>query len=451
VKILKGVIGSLVALGAYGLPSIANAQFCVPSGVNTICNPRHPAAIVELHASTSGGSGSLAAAAVMGAEGFSNAAPPPSFEVFITSGCAAKTKEITGPATGTCTGRPSVWPSICNPDGMALFLNEFSPPNPPGQPPVSWVTFKTADQTLANRELIRGFRDFGSPGLIPVYGQADHWVAVTQVIFNTATGNVVAVRAFDGGKSGDIDSGFNSYFTGLQSWGTTAWLNTFFKVVTAINPCCDAAPGGGCGAAPVLDPFANRYVVMYEPPPAITNSSFAPVVFAPNAGIVGKGMMTASVAQSRVMDSLVAGGVSSDAAMWGAFKGGSPGAAFLVHAVWPSGAPWTYYLVPILSSTNANTVVAFALVDGADGSFHNASVLATPQAFAPLSMTRARELAARTLVLGETLTGGVLTFNPRTLTGFAKSPIAPYYEFGVSGTKGGTVRVQLHGGAVLRK
>lgn len=449
-KILKSAIGTFIALGVYGLPQVASANFCVPSGTNLVCNPRH--SVFELHAAN-GGSGSFAACSVMGAEGFSNSPVPADWETFITSGCTAKTKTLAAPPIGTGTLPLSVWPSTCNPDGMALFLNQFSPPNPPGEPAVHWITFKSTDQPTAINELIRGLRDFGSPGIIPIYGQADHWVAVTQVTTTTA-GAILNVRAFDGGVAGGTDSGFNSYFSLLQSWGATAFKNTFFTVVTAINSSCDGAVGG-CGAPPVSDPFYNKFVLMYEPPAATHSALSAPVTFENTVGIVSKGAMNESVAQIRVMDALVAGGINVDPTMWNGITGGTPGTAFRVAGVWPSGAAWDYYLVPIISRSNTNTAIGFAQLDAADGSFQGVSLLGTPESFTPVQSTRAREIAGSVLGKGESLTGGTLTWNPRSNTGLARSPNAPYYEFGIVGATGAhnksaKVLVRLNDGMVAR-
>jgi len=451
VKILKSAIGTFIALGVYGLPQVASANFCVLSGTNTVCNPRH--GVAELHAGGLSIAGSFAAAAVMGAEGFSNSPVPAGFELSIISGCTAQTKTLAAPPIGTGTLPLSVWPATCNPDGMALHLNAFSPPNPFPEPPVHWITFKSLDQASALNELIRGLRDFGSPGVVPIYGQADHWVAVTQVT-TSPTNVILNVRAFDGGWLGGsgVDSGFNSYFSGLQSWGTTAWKNTFFTVVTAINPACDGTPGGGCGAPPVNDPFANHFVLMYEPPTVSSFAPVAPVTFGIAPGIVAKGGMNEAVAQIRLMDALVAGGIDSDVTMWNGIKGGTPGAAFRVAGVWPSGAAYDYYLVPILSSKNTNTAIGFAQLDAADGSFQGVNLLTTPAPFTPVRSTKARDIAKSVLGQGESLTGGTLTWDPRSNTGFAKSPNAPYYEFGIVGADSKTAKalVRLNDGMVVR-
>jgi hypothetical protein len=378
----------------------------------------------------------------MGAEGFSNSPVPVDFETNIVSGCTAKTKQITNPF--------SVWPSICNPDGMALFLNAFSPPNPPGEPAVHWITIKSTDQATVINEVIRGLRDFGSPGIVPVYGQADHWVAIDQVTTNSA-GAVSNVRAFDGGKIGGMDSGTNSYFVGHQSWSGIAFRNTFFVIVTAINPSCDNVLPNGCGSPPVNDPFAMKFVLMYEPPQSGGTRAFRPlpVTFAATPGLVGKGGMNANLASSRLMDALIAGGINADPTMWNGLKGGTPGGAFLVQGLWPSGAPNNFYLVPVLSPTNTHTAIGFAQLSADDGSFLGVNLLTTPVAFNPVALTRAQEIAASTLGSGESLTGGGLTWNPRSPSAFSKSANEPYYEFAVS--SGGTVQVRLNDGAVARQ
>jgi hypothetical protein len=192
-------------------------------------------------------------------------------------------------------------------------------------------------------------------------------------------------------------------------------------------------------------------VLMYEPPPSGHAATSAPLSFAATPGIVASGSMNEQVAQVRMMDALIAGGVDSDAQMWNGIKGGTPGTAFRVAGMWPSGAAWNYYLVPILSSTNTNTVIGFAHLDAADGSFQGVNLLATPAPFTPVTMTRAREIASKVLTQGEWLKAGVLTWNPRTNSKFAKSPNAPYYEFGIAGAgKTAAVRVRLNDGLVER-
>ena len=104
-----------------------------------------------------------------------------------------------------------------------------------------------------------------------------------------------------------------------------------------------------------------------------------------------------------------------------------------------------------MSSSNANTAVAFVHLSADNGAFESANVLTTPAPFAPISLSRAQDLAKGALANGETLTGGTLTWNPRARTAFASSPNEPYFEFGVAGSKGSSVRVRLNDGAVERQ
>jgi hypothetical protein len=59
------------------------------------------------------------------------------------------------------------------------------------------------------------------------------------------------------------------------------------------------------------------------------------------------------------------------------------------------------------------------------------------------------------LAKGERLANGMLTWDPRSNTRLVKSPIRPYYEFGIvnkasSSQDAGVVRVTLHDGTAVR-
>jgi hypothetical protein len=130
-----------------------------------------------------------------------------------------------------------------------------------------------------------------------------------------------------------------------------------------------------------------------------------------------------------------------------------PGPAFKVNAEWPSGAPWSYYVIPVLST--AGQVIAFVQLAADDGSFEAVNVLAKPARFAPLTLREAERLARRTLARDERLTGGVLTWSARGNVPVARSPVRPYYEFGIASASRpdahiGRVWVTLTDEAVLR-
>jgi hypothetical protein len=67
-------------------------------------------------------------------------------------------------------------------------------------------------------------------------------------------------------------------------------------------------------------------------------------------------------------------------------------------------------------------------------------------------MAKAQQIAGSALAKGESLTGGLLTWDPRSNSQLAKSPSSPYYEFGITGahSKRAKVRVRLNDGMVVR-
>jgi hypothetical protein len=382
----------------------------------------------ELHSAQGGNTaGSFAASAMMGAQGYSGAFIPVNWDSLITSSCTTQTGG-------------SLWPAGCNPTGMAKAVGAYTANN--------WVTalFAETDEASALNLTLAAMQFLGSPAIVPIYGQADHWVAVTQITAtNTGSAWVInQVKAFDGGPTSGTDSGFNAYEAGVQAWGGNTWKNIYFKVITAINPSCDP----NCSS----DPFFNKYVIMYEPPigqvvPQVTaNFARAPGVLPP-----GQNGMNELLAQMQVWQALSLAGVDADPEIWNAVSRGVPGTAFHVNAVWPSGSPWDYYLVPILS--NSRTAIAFVQLAGSDGAFEGIHVLTTPVAFAPLTMAQAEQLARGALGAGESLTAGTLTWNPRSDAQLVKSSVLPYYEFGVASAtskQAGVVRVMLNGGKVAR-
>ena len=320
-----------------------------------------------------------------------------------------------------------------------------------------WVVFKyvgtASGQTAALNDTVASLQAFGSPVMVPLFGQADHWFTVTQItatVLAPGSFSILNVKGFDGGPIGGIDSGGNSYVSGLQSFSGNVWKNVFFLVVTSINPSCDFAPGG-CGAPPVSDPFFGKYVLIFDPP-ASAVLPHVDAIFEKSPGIVpaGHNAMNAHLAQKRLWDALGSAGIAKDPQIWNAISGGVGGPASLVNGVQADGNLWDYYLVPILA--NANTAIAFAELSADDGSFAHIQVPTKPVPFSPVSKTKAAQLASALLRHGETLTDGKLTWDPRSGSRLARSPSFPYYEFGIldeSGTKA-VIRVTLLDGTVVR-
>jgi hypothetical protein len=394
-----------------------------------------------------GTSGSFAAASVMGAKGYSNYLQPSNWESVITTACTSQT------AAHPTSGQVGVsqWPSACNPQGMVLALNSGLP-----FPAAHWVTsiYQGAlpgspdpNKTAALNAVVASLQTFHSPAVIPMYGQADHWVAITQVVATNTAGvwNIAGVKYYDGGPvGGAADSGFNSYAgAGIHSWSGTVFAGGYYSVITAINPGCDPCTS---------DPYYSKWVLLFEPP---VGENHPPVsaAFKKAPGI--SPVMNETLAQAYVWRALTAASIDTDPQIWNPIVNGVAGAAFRVNAVFPSGSPWNYYLVPILSKTDANTAIAFVQLGADDGSFEGVHVLPAPTQFAPATMMNAKQLARSVLTQGERLTGGALTWDPRSNLQIGQSPTSPYYEFGVSSasnptTTVGVVRVRFNDGMVVR-
>lgn len=418
-KNLKRSSGVLMALGVIGLTLSAQAD---------VFNPNNT--VVSIHSvGAANTAGSFAASAMMGAQGHSNQVLLNDWENSITSLCATQS-QLANPGTR--------WPGTCTPTGMAAALRNLTSR--------SWVqfTWASSDQVSALNDIISSLRDHGSPAVVPIYGQADHWVAVIQV---TATSNAGAwtignVKVFDGGPVDGVDGSGNSYQSGLVSYSPNIWKLNYYLVVGNINPACDPC---------TTDPWYQRYVLMWEPPLDHIHSATA-ANFLRSPG-VASGTVTPKLAQALVWKSLTAAGINADPDIWNTISDGVAGIAYEVNGVSPAGDRWDYFLVPILSTSGAaSTVKAIVQVAADDASFESVHVLSSPGQFTPLSKPVAELLARTALNPGEVLSTGILTWDPRAKTPFAKAPTFPYYEFGIlNGLKEvGIVRVSFNKGAVIR-
>jgi hypothetical protein len=452
VKYLKHVARAATTLGVLSLAMSASADTYIPN---------FP--VVEVHGlKGQNSSSSFAASAIMGEKGFSNtyngvaaatptSLPPAGWEDAILVSCKLKTQALFP---------TSVWPSTCNPDGMAAALNTLD-----AHALADWIVLEDVNTAAGKAHILdwiaSSLADFGSPAVIPIYGQADHWVAVKQVDATmdpvTFLYTISSVSFFDGGPLGTDptnppkDSQLHPYLRGLQTFSAATFAQIYFGVVTAINPICDTHVGG-CGASPQSDPYYNQYLLVFDPPvrpphPTL-NASFEK---APGIVPAGHGVMNAEKAQHGLCDALVAAGINKDPATWAPLSGAVPGPAVLVNGVFPDGSPWNYYLVPVLQ--DASTAVAFVQLSADDGSFQHIQIFPGPVPYTPVAHTRAKQLASGVLAKGDRLTtDGVLTWNPRSDPELARSPNAPYYEFGVIDANGktNTARVLIHGGTTVR-
>jgi hypothetical protein len=398
-----------------------------------------------------GTSGSFAAAAMMGAKGWNNYVPPANWENLIITDCKADTN----PA--------SKWPSTCDPAGMmsALSVAPFSMP-PPLQ--ANWAisqydgpinpTTHVVDPSLpdpnkpyAMNAVVNSLRIHGSPAVIPMYGQADHWIAIIQVtatLQSSGLYGVNTIKYYDGGPAGQQDTSQQQYAgVGVYSMGSIAFNGGYYSVLTAINPQCDPC---------ISDPYYGKWLMLYEPPAGEAHPPGDPTVAVRAPGV--SKVMNEKLAQLFVWRSLVAAGIDKDPQMWSALSAGIAGPAVRVAGVFPSGAPWNYFLVPILQKTNTKLVIGFVQLAADDGAFELVHLLPSPAPFTPMDHRTAGTRAGQLLARGESLTTGTLVWDPRKNTPSARTPTSPYFEFpvttGTADKRAEFVRVRFNDGLVSR-
>jgi hypothetical protein len=434
---------------------------CAGTTAGTLCTPVQDAAVIaqntpvtlgsrfainELHASHgANAAGSQAAAAMMAAHGYDNRSLPVNWEAAVTAACTARSGS-------------TAWPAACQPAGMASALTAMTSGKWEAR---SWAS---TDQASALTEMVAAFQFYLSPVALPILGQADHWVTINQITgtLSGSTWTISTVKFLDGGPAGAFDGGANSYLAGLVTFSGAVLRSVYDQPVASVA---------------TTDPYYNHYVMVFDPPgdqphPAVS-AAFVGAPGIVNSGATGgagaranaaKPVMTAAIARARVWDALTAAGIDADAATWGAIHDGTPGEPLTVHARWPSGAPWDYYLVPIYGSPGppgprAHTAIAFIQLAASDGSFQSVDVLTTRQLFAPVSATRATQLARHRLARGERLAGATLTWDARidhagagARSRLARSPLEPYYELAVerAGAPISRVRVALDGRTIER-
>src|SRR5215468_2081898 len=301
-------MGSAITVGVCSLASAAPQTF----------HTNHP--VSELHAAEGAyTAGSFAACTMMGVQGYANDLIPVNWDNLIRTSCKTQTDALGG----------SLWPGDCSPAGMAAAAGAFSTND--------WVTDSWADTDAGKASALSitvvALQTFGSPALVPIYGQADHFVAITEV---TGTQNadgswtVNQVKAYDGGPVGQADSGFTNYVAGQQVWGGMAWANNYFHVLTAINASCDP----NCST----DPYWHKYILTFEPPAGQAVPQISTQF--PRSPAVIQGGATERFAQTNLWNALTAAGLDGDQDIWSKIKSGTAGRAFEVNAVHPDRSRW---------------------------------------------------------------------------------------------------------------
>lgn len=317
---------------------------------------------------------------------------------------------------------------------------------------------------LADAVLIKAFKDYHSPIVVPIYGSWDHWVTVTSINDivrpGSTTPELLSITAFDalalpmdllGGRA--LGAGIKTTF----SMGM--WRRGIYYVLNFPTAVCESSPTGfgTCSTSPYNDTYYNDYVVLLDPPPGVTLASLEASphklmpVFDPPA-LVPAGQMDAMTAQKRVFEAIRNAHNDKKDDIVRVLASGQPDTAVLVHGLWPSGEGHNYYLVPVRNSDG--NVMAFVQLDAADGAFEEITTFTEPLTYHPVESEQARSSASSVLSSDEQLTRGTLTWNPRVYEQAARHSFLPYYEFGIVDTKEnrrGVVRVARYSGKVLSR
>lgn len=361
---------------------------------------------------------SFMASGMMGVAFFENKSVA-GMEASLLSICQSKTKPT------------STWPETCDFGAMISTLNSTFAEH--------WIhiVYNDTSQSDAISLQISGLRDYHSPSLAPLYGQADHWGTAYEVGIDASSADLKYVKLFDGGPSPLSDGGLNSYADGVvQSSGAT-WKSLFFRVVTSIAG---------------TDPYYNKFLVTFDPPastdPRHTIEAPGKHGVSASPGVLHDGeRMSAELAQERAWNAIFAAQVNEDDGLWSSIEKSIPDLGWAVSGVKPSGEAWDYYLVPMRDESES--VVAIVQMSADDGALEQIWVGSRPIPFLGVTRAEAIALAGELLADDEMLEGGELTWNPQAAGPHARSPLFPYYEFRVDDSQGHPRRevvVTLQGG-----
>jgi hypothetical protein len=392
-----------------------------------------PSGASEVNASQDGtmaNARSLIAAARMAGKFYNNAnLSVPNQESIMLATCKANTSST------------SSWPEHCDFGGIVKTMN--------AQPDFGhgWtqLVYDGSSQSMAMNAQKIGLKSYKSPSIVPIYGQADHWATIYEIITD-ANDAISKVKFFDACIGFDFEG--NSCWDGnwVQQTGAT-WSTFYYKIVA-----------GPTGILSVNDPYYGKFLVSYDPPEAALveqderAARSMDATFAAAPSVLDEGEeMDATIAEERVWYALAEAGVDQDPVLWPAIEAASPGRAWEVAGWTPAGDQLTYFLVPLLDEAGAAR--GTALLSATDGSLMQVTASARPMPFYPVTLDDALESARRSLLPDETLLGGELTWSPLAGNKYSKSPHLPYYNFYVMGPQGdyrGELFVTLNGGLTVR-
>lgn len=334
------------------------------------------------------------------------------------------------------------WPSSCTPEAMAgLIKKEY------GQ---NWIVphYAASKRALALKDQIAAIRIHKSPVVIPLYGHADHWGTIYRMNVENATWTTVyQVRFRDGGNPGADQNNpkpdwyGDAFLDGDQIKTGFQYEQTFYKIVA----------GGDVDLLDATEPLANRYVFAYDPPEGSRPlpRSPEPVTWERGTALVERGDMTAEMAPMLVWDALEAEGLLSDPAL-ARLSDATPGDGWAVQGRYPSGAAWDYIVVPLYDE-EMRGVIALVGLSAEDGSFEQMQYFGRPRVLDLPDDRAAVLLATQQLGRGETLSGGLFTWDPACGAVHCRQPLLPYREFAVRARGVEVARITVPMGGVATR
>lgn len=372
---------------------------------------------------------SMLAAGLMAVKGFSNAVIDPKHENELLVKC-----QLFSPPGTT-------WPDKCDVLGLATALTDMFPG--------SWIKSSwpgtDAGQLAAVNEQLFGMKNYGTPLIVPLYGQIDHWGTVVKIRADMAVNPwlISKVSFYDSGDPVKIeDNDFNGYEDGLKQYSGATYKSTYYKVLMPNYPLSP------------LDPYYGRYIFAYEPPvkQAMVDIN-QQLSFAAGTPVLGDGeRLTPSLASELVWDALELDDVLEGREYRRIADVGVAGQAVEVHGRTPAGDPWNYFIVPIHDAERRG-VLALVGLAAKDGAFEQIRSFNAPKLFSLRSAREAAVAARGQLQRGESLARGELRWDPGCGEMYCRSPELPYYEYAVVSAdrqQVGRVIVPIQGGAALR-
>lgn len=354
------------------------------------------------------------------------------------------------------------WFSGCNPNGLVATINDSFSQN--------WVVSVASGTSAMTRgQLVKDMgahlanRELQTPVNVPLYGRGDHWATIWKVdaAFDSGTHAVTDIFSLVLNDAVSIQDGAtppNSAVTQDPVTGDDFAYTDYLKVMSAVGPACRICKAGDPLCVPCDDPFLNKYIYLYDPPPGakfLADSTSVPAVnFRRAPGLIpAGGRMNSAIASSKVFHAIELANLHLDPTLSERLNQGVAGEAYEVIGRLPEGELRDFYVVPILERDIApQKALAFVRLDARDGAFQGISTLSSTFVYRPVTSQDAAVQAMTLLETGESLGHPALYWDTTVLHPAARKPWQAFYEFPIenkSATTGEVIRVAQNGGEVL--